>query len=204
MGSIQRQRVVWTGFTGSPGLSTFYFADAATAQAALHAFMASVALVLPSIVRLQIEPGGDVIDETTGALTGIWAGSAQAVIPGNPAGGAYAAPVGALIRWETLAIRSGSRLRGRTYLVPAASSVFDTNGTMESGALATLVTAAGDFIGSVTPNLVVWQRPRGAQVAYVDGRGIPHKAVSGRGGSSAPVILSSVPDEAVVLRSRRD
>ena len=46
--------------------------------------------------------------------------------------------------------------------------------------------------------------PRAATVAYTDGRGIPHKALAGRLGSSGVVISSSVGDKPVVLRSRRD
>lgn len=204
MTAIQRQRVVWTGFPGGPGLSTFYFADAASSQGDLHAFLTAVSGSLPNDVTLTIQPGGDVIEDTTGALTAVWAGTFQAPI--TPAGSVigYAAPVGMLHRWETLTIRAGSRLRGRTYLVPVRSDAYQDDGTILSAVLAGQVGAASTFVGAVTPNLLVWQRPRAASAAYVDGHGKSHKALASRLGSSAVVVTSSMPDKVVVLRSRRD
>ena len=204
MTAMQRQRVVWTGFKGAPGLTTFYFNDAAASQGAVHNFWSAMAVLLPSVVTISIEPGGDVIEDTTGALTGVWAGSLQAPIVGGAVGGVYSAPAGLLVRWETLVIRSGSRLRGRTFVVPVVTGAYQSDGTLEPASLAAAQLAASDFVGAVTPNMLVWQRPRVARAASVNGYGKPSKALAGRAGSSGVVVQSSVPDEAVVLRSRRD
>lgn len=204
MAAIQRQRVVWTGFPGSPGLSTFYFTDAAPQQGALRAFLAAVAGSLPNDVTLTLQPGGDVIEDSTGVITGVWAGTLQTPITPTGSAVGYAAPVGMLHRWETLKIVGGRRLRGRTYLVPARGDAYQSDGSLLDTVLAGQLGASSAFIASVTPNLLVWQRPRAARTAYVDGRGIPHKAVSGRLGTSAVVVTASMPDKVVVLRSRRD
>lgn len=204
MTAMQRQRVVWSGFVGAPGVSTFYFTDAAAHQDDLHAFLTALANKIAVDVVLHIEPGGDVIDDSNGTLTGVWAGGVTADVHGAAGTAPYAAPAGFLVRWETATIVSGSRLRGRTYFVPSATGCFAVDGSIDGAVLPQIVAAASDFVGAVTPDLLVWQRPRVAQVAYVDGKGKPHKALSGRPGSSAPVIQSSVPDEVVVLRSRRD
>ena len=204
MTAIQRQRVVWSGMPGGPGLSTFYFSDAAAAQGALHTFLEALKGALPQDVTLTMEPGGDVIEDTNGALTAVWAGTLQTPSQGTANTSGYAAASGFLIRWETLRIVSGSRLRGRTYVVPAEGALFGTNGQLSTSDAAGWGAAANDFVGAVTPNLVVWQRPRSATVAYTDGRGIPHKALAGRLGSSGIVVSASVPVKGVVLRSRRD
>lgn len=204
MADIFRQRVVWSGFAGGPGLSTFYFAVPGSHSDELHAFLTAVAVFLPSDVHLHIEPGGDVIDPATGSLTGAWAGTPQLDVVGVGEG-AYAAPVGFLTRWETTTIAGGSRLRGRTYFVPCVSSAFEgVNGSLTSGALAIMLAAAVAFVGAVTPNLLVWQRPRAARVAFSDGTGRNHKAVTARDGSIGVVNTASIPDLAAVLRTRRD
>lgn len=204
MALLQRQRVVWSGFPGGPGLSTFYFTDAAARQADLHSLLTSLTANLPTAVKLHIEPGGDIISDTDGRLTGVWAGTLQADVVGTGGNQQYAAPVGFMIRWESLTINAGRRLRGRTFFVPGAFGDFAGDGQMASTVVTQISAAASAFVGAVTPNLLVWQRPRLATVAYVDGKGIPRKGHSARPGSSAVVVTSSVPGKVVVLRSRRD
>ena len=119
MTSIQRQRVVWTGFPGGPGLSTFYFTDAAASQSALRTFLSDMTLYLPPDVFMHVEPGGDVIDDATGVLTSVWAGTLLADLVGTGDASGYSCVSGFITRWETIAILAGRRLHGRTYFVPA-------------------------------------------------------------------------------------
>lgn len=204
MTDIQRQRIVWTGFPGGPGLTTLYFDDAAAAQDAVRDWLGAMGTTLPSDVTLTMQPGGDVISAENGALTAVWAGTVHPPVVGSAPSSVHAAPAGYLVRWETATIVAGSRLRGRSYIVPCSATMFGTDGTLDEGAMVGIIAATAGFVGAVTPNLVVWQRPRVARAAYTDGYGRPHKALSGRAGSKAPVISSSIPDEAVVLRTRRD
>lgn len=185
-------------------MTTLYFADGAAAHDALETFLTGLASYLPDTVSVQAQAGGDVIEDTSGALTAVWAGTATDPHPGVGGTLPYAAPTGILLRWETLAIRAGSRLRGRSYIVPVVGNAFSASGSLTAQTMSDLGGLAAQLIGAVTPNMLVWQRPRKATAAYTDGRGIPHKALSGRLGSSAVVVTSSIPNEAVVLRSRRD
>ena len=98
MTQIQRQRVVWSGFKGGPGLSTFYFTDAASSQAALHDFFTGMLGSIPPDVHLHIEPGGDVLDDTNGTLLGVWAGTLQADMQGGAPDAPYAGPADCLVR----------------------------------------------------------------------------------------------------------
>lgn len=204
MTQIQRQRLVWTGFPGAPGVTTLYFGDAASAQSAVHDWLVAIQSWLPPDVHITLQPGGDVIEDTNGALSAVWAGTVKPEVQGTAGFPEYSAPSGALTRWETLAIRGGHRLRGRSYLVPLTRIAYAPDGALAAAAVAALAAAANALVGAVTPNMLVWQRPRVARAAYTDGRGIPHKALSGRLGSSAPVVTASVATKAVVLRSRRD
>ena len=122
MTAMQRQRVVWTGFKGAPGLTTFYFNDAAASQGAVHNFWSAMAVLLPSVVTISIEPGGDVIEDTTGALTGVWAGSLQAPIVGGAVAGVYSAPAGLPGRVGTPLTTSASRLQCRPSAAPRVSA----------------------------------------------------------------------------------
>lgn len=203
MANIFRQRVVWSGFPGGPGLSTFYFSEFPVPQFALHDLFVSLATFLPADVTLTLQPGGDVIESSTGTLTGSWAGEVTAPVVGTQTG-VYSAPTGFMVRWETATVRDGSRLRGRTYFVPSGTTAYQADGSIAAQAIVDLSAAASTFVGAVTPALLVWQRPRAARSAFTDGKGIAHKAVQARTGSTAPVIGSSVPDLAVVMRSRRD
>jgi hypothetical protein len=92
-----------------------------------------------------------------------------------------------MIRYETGSILDGRRLIGRTYLVPCSGTIFDADGTISGGDLADLRLAVDDMIASMDGTLVVWHRPKGS-----------------RAGGYTAVNAATVPDEAVVLRSRRD
>ena len=203
MTAIQRQRAIWTGFPGAPGVSTFFFVDAAAHQAGLHTFFANIATLLPNDVTITIEANGDTIESTTGALTGGWNGIAPAVVNGS-GGVSYAAPAGAMVKWETGVILFGHRVRGRTYIVPVPTPYMQSDGSLTSGFLSGFNAAAVALPGAVIGNMLVWTRPRAATPAWTDVRGRVHPARAGRTGASSVVTTASTPDKFVVLRSRRD
>lgn len=203
MSAIQRQRAIWTGFPGAPGVSTFFFTDAAAHQAGLHTFFANISTLLPNDVTITIEANGDTIESTTGALTGGWTGVAPAVVNGS-GGTTYAAPAGALVKWETGVILFGHRVRGRTFIVPVPSPYMQSDGSLTAGFLGGFNAAAVALPGAVLGNMLVWTRPRVATPAWTDVRGRVHPAKAGRAGSSSVVTTASTPDKFVVLRSRRD
>lgn len=203
MVELQRQRVLWTGFPGGPGISTFYFTDAALHQGALKTFMDGMAIALPGNTTVQLETGGDTIESTTGLLTGGWTGTAQAGATGGWTGG-YSPPSGCMVTWFTSGITGGRRLKGRTFFVPLADNNYQSDGTIMASFRTAVTASANTLIAAHPANMKVFQRPRAAQVAYTDGKGHTHKAITARVGGFDAVVSGAASVKVVTLRSRRD
>lgn len=193
---ISRIRAIWTGFPGGPGVSTFYSLGPATDIPLIHGFFDAIQSILPADVTVQVEGTGDVIDETTGELTGAWSADTPAPVAGTDAG-KYAAPTGFVVIWETGVVMDGTRLRGKTYVVPAAATMFAPDGSIDSETLTYLRGAAAGL--AAENQLVIWHRPRAARAA--DGS---RPAVTARAGGYASVSGATVHDFAAILTSRRD
>ena len=106
---------------------------------------------------------------------------------GTGAGG-YSAASGFEISWITPAFRNGRIVRGRSFIVPASITSYDSNGTLSASCISTALAAAQAAITLQNATLVVYSRPTTAN---------PTPAVSS-------VDQVQVPDKVVVLRSRRD
>ena len=198
MTTLNRVRVALTGFPGAPGVNTFYFLDVATAIESLNRFYTSIQSFMPNDVHVNVQRAGDTIEDTTGALTGSWLGGVtNPIVMGSTA--VYAGPAGIMVGWETGVVADGHRVRGRTFLVPGASNIYDVDGTILTSALAPLQAAATQLVLEQSSSFVIWHRPRLARVATAT-----RKALSAHAGSHALVTTSRVPDKVVVLRSRRD
>ena len=198
MTTLYRTRVQWNGFPGSPGVSTFYGLVDTGMVGNLHTFLTALTSLLPSEVHLHIENSGDALEDTTGVLTGAWAADSVADVVGS-GDNHYPAPVGFNVDWNSTAILDGHRLKGRTYFVPGAGGIYDTDGTILSGVLTTIQTAADGFLAAESGNLAIWHRPRAARAADAT-----HLAVTARAGGHGVVTTCSARDKTVVLRSRRD
>lgn len=198
MTSLNRVRVGWSGFPGAPGVSTFYFLDVATAVASLVTLFTALRPNCPTDVTWRVESAGDIIEDTTGVITGAWGADPVSDITGS-ASGTYSAPSGGMIGWETATILDGRRLRGRTFIVPLAGSQYDSSGSLTADAYNGMGDSAIAFLVEQSSSFVLWHRPRVAHAA--DGS---RPAVTARTGGHGLVTTSRVPDKAVVLRSRRD
>lgn len=200
MGRIIRIRVNWTGFIGSPGYSNFYFepvpeGDAITqamvdaAHLKVQAWMISFKAFLPAVATISVDPDVAELDESTGEIMGFWTIAAPTVQVGGVAG-LFVAGAGLCISWGTQGVRKGRRVRGRTFVVPLGGTVYDTDGTIHPGSLATMRTAAtalhGDSNGC---RLVVYARTP--------------KAIIPDGGAY-DVVTASIKDKVAFLSSRRD
>jgi hypothetical protein len=201
MATMMKIKARWSGFSGAPGYSVFYFRDfassgwtptqATAAAAKVRTFFDSFKLFLPAVVTVTVEPDVEIIEETTGELTDVLTATVGAAITGlaSPTE-KYAAPVGAVVSWRTATVKNGRRIRGRTFLVPLSSGAFDTNGTLTSSAQTTISAAALALRDATSDaDLGIWARP----------------APGGLGGGEWAVVAShAVPDMGAVLRSRRD
>lgn len=198
MATLTRIRATWTGFSGGPGVSTFYSLGSISAVPDIRALFLGLATYLPTDVQIQVENVGDLINDVNGELTGAW--SVDPVLPVNGTSpGPYAAPVGVMAKWTTATILDGHRVAGRTFIVPVEGGFFSPDGTPNTDDLNALRGVVSTYFAAAVGDLVVWHRPRVAKAATAY-----HPAVTARAGGSGVVVACNVPDKAVVLRSRRD
>ena len=158
--SLNRVLVAWdgTGVVG-PGLSTFYYAGAMTGNpAALSTFFNAIKSVIPAGLTITVPSSGDVLDESTGELTGAWSQSGGSTIATTGTAN-FAQGVGARCVWNTANVHLGRRVRGSTFIVPLVSSAYDSGGLVGTTVVSTLQTAADALVTSTTSTWRIWSRP---------------------------------------------
>lgn len=198
MVALARVRVALTGFPGAPGVATFYGLDGGVLAADLQTFFSTAGTLFMSDVTIQVPPGGDVIEDTTGVITGSWTGGVFPAQHGTGAGN-YAAPAGVLVEWLTATILDGKRVRGRTFIVPVSLANYTPAGQVDATVVANLTTN-GNTLATFSPgNFVIWHRPRLARAAT-----LKLKALTAHAGGHAVVTGTRVDPKVTVLRSRRD
>lgn len=184
-------KAVWTGWAGGPGYSTFHGGggDAASAQNlynAVYTFFDAISNLVPSSITVTVVPTYRVLDAASGSLISqgnVGAPSAGIVGTGNAA---FAALVGMCVNWQT-GVSAGKKLRvGRTYLIPLTAFIWATDGTVNDSVVTQVLGAATTYAATSDAQPVVWKRPR-----------------NGAGGVVSPITGARVPDEGVVMRSRR-
>lgn len=207
---MYRTKSVWSGGVGLPGYTNFYWSSVgdngatvpADALTNTVAFWEAIKGVLPPNIRIDVDNNVDVLDAVTGELTGIITRTEGGNITpaANSALEGYSAPSGACITWATAGFVAGHRVRGRTFLVPLSKAVFDSQGSIQTGNLDTIRSAAlGLYTLGVTGTAVmeIWHRPRKAKPLAVP-------PVVAAPGAEFAVTGHSVADKAAVLTSRRD
>lgn len=186
MATVRRIEVVWSGLNGLPGVSVIHSLDSVTgALAAIRAFFLACQSVFPSGLTFSFPASGDTFESTTGVLVGGWSDTAVATVPASGAV-AYAAGVGAFVKWNTGAIVGGRRLKGRTFMAPLGNDRYDGSGTIVDGSVTTMQTAANTLVATGVMN--VWHRPT---------------SVGAADGALHVVTSATVPDKVTALRSRR-
>lgn len=183
MAEVNQYRCQWDGLRGMPGVSTFYSSglDPTALQAKLVTFFTAIKQYIPNGMTITVPNSGSIVNVETGQNTGLWSAGTPTIIAGTHAG-AYAAPSGFVVNWNTSVFRSGRRVRGKTFIVPAGIAIYDTDGSMGTTQLTPIRAAAANVPGGTTP-LVVYSR---------------------KTASVATCTTADVPDKVVVLRSRRD
>jgi hypothetical protein len=204
---IMRVKAVSTGFTGGPGFSQFYFAVAVYPLNGAAAVLAcnrvrdaytAIKSQFPPLWSISVDPAVETLDPSSGTLTGVLSGAGSTVVGSSGSAGFKASPVGMLTQWITGDVADGHLVRGRTFHVPLANALNDNAGVPGTGAVAGIQPfgVAMTSPGATDCIFGVWHRPRQAKA------GPP--PVSFRPGSFHSVTGSAVPNEFVVLRSRRD
>ena len=191
-----RIKSVGTGWTGGPGLTTFYMdSGIATIDAAMangvtgrvRAYFDALKVYTTSAITWQVDPVVDIVDDEDGSLAGqVVASSAPSAVVGTGAGVIGPAFVCAVGKMRTNVFSGGRRIQGRTFYGPLAQAYTDS-ATPEGGltaAQATGLTAVLTAAGG--PTLVVWHRPKGAAPGFM-----------------APVLTVSSSSVFGILKSRR-
>ncbi len=170
--AMYRVRVRTQGWTGSPGLNTFYFDDTAGGGATNALAVAArvrgafdvVKSVFPTTWFALTQGQVDRIDEATGDLVGSYSVAAPAIVQGTAATTFFGpSPTMSGLILDTGTIVNGRRLKGHANLGPVAASF--TNFETPPTSLATAVNAFGVALIGATPPLatapcVVWRRPK--------------------------------------------
>lgn len=194
MTDIQRIRVAITGFPGAPGVATFFAsATDTTAVAALATYYGAVKGFHPGGVSFDIPGTGDLIDDATGTITGVWTQSGSATQTSATPANIYIAGACFRTRWVTGGIVHGRRVTGTTFLGPILASSFENDGSPLGTSLTTVRAAAVALVAAA--DLYIWSRP------YQNKGG--SDPIPTRAGSSHLVIGTTTPDLTSGLRSRR-
>lgn len=194
MTSLHRVVLAWSGapVVGS-AVTVLHFDGSNQSAPPVAGILTAMQNLIPALannVTVTLPGSGDTIDDRTGALTGVWAGSGSGSITGA-GGSASAAGVGACIGWTTGGIVNGKKgprkLRGRTFIVPLHNACYEANGTLVQGTLNNLTAFASALLAAGP--LGVWHRPT---------------TPGGSDGNSYSVLSSKVRDKVAYLSSRRD
>jgi hypothetical protein len=199
--------MVSNGWSGGPGVNTFYFVGetedqtaALIALARVHTLFESLIGIYPRGVSHTLTPEVDQVDSFTGNVTDVFPGEVSTVIQSTVSATEMApTAIAALGTFKTNTFTAGKRMKGRAFFSPLGSGSLDALGTLNDGTrtgIANALTAMIDS-GSTTVDWVVWQRPRKANSGTAGN-------LPARAGKTAVVVSASCNDKLAVLRSRRD
>lgn len=190
MTALAQIKVAWSG-AGVVGNSTSTFYSYTTGGAlpqtanGLTTFFNAIKGLISSGITITVPQAGQTYDDVTGQLVGSWGGPAQAPVAGTAAGAQQSAS-GASVEWITGVILRRHLLVGRTFLVPLASSAFNSSGVLSPASVTTIASAAAGLASLQSAR--IWSRPSVAN-SHVGGSGV--------------IISASVKNLNAVLRSRR-
>jgi hypothetical protein len=201
MATMNRVRVGWSGWAGQPGLTTFFLADGRLDVTPIKNFFTAMASYVPNQVVWTIPSLGDKIQDLDGAIGGSWVGTGGGQVNATGASTGYPASAGFCIDWKTGTIVNRRRIQGRSFFVPGATAIYQSDGSIIEATRTAIQAAATTLITTLGTDFLVWSRPVVAPVPNPPLGDPGH--VTPRDGSSGPVVASFVPDIAAVLRSRR-
>lgn len=183
--------ITWSGFPGAPGYSVFYAIHGTTGHLdIINAWFTAQRNLIPINVKVTFPSSGRVIDASNGDQVNVWSATPPPTNQGTETG-KYSAPTGIVTTWNTSTIHFGKMVKGRTFTVPVAGLVFDTDGSLTTTYRQNFQDAANALVASSDEAMCIWSRPR------TDKPGFPDN------GASCPITSAVVPDKAAVLRSRR-
>lgn len=197
---IAKVTVKWTGFTGAPGYTNFFFndfTDGAITQAIVDGalartdtFVSNWESSVPAAVKLQVDNIVQIINVPDGKMTRFMTGPAKTLRTGSGTG-VYSAASGMCFNWYTNGVRNGRRVRGRTFVVPVAGSALGADGSLDDTKVSGLRTVAAAFFAPGANQGLPGVYARPTAPGATDGAWFGTQSVT-------------LPDKVAVLRSRRD
>jgi len=200
-----RIRTVLAGWTGGPGLNTFYFQEPGTISqptdgvavcGRVRAFWNAVGPYFPAAMTAQVQGTIDTIDPATGQITWQDSVTAPAVVTGTSGTNFLPTQCMILLKLGTSQFVNGRRVVGRSFLGPIGRLVSEA--ATPANVVVTAITTAGTTMKGTAPpyEQVVWHRPVytgpvGARVLVTPG-------------SAHAVTAVTVGTKYASLRSRRD
>lgn len=169
------------------GVSTFYFDNGISSGLAGHikAFFTAVKATFPTGITWTIPNSGDLLDSTTGLLTGGFVTTGGGTETSGGTGSNFAQGVGGRIVWNTDGIFKGRRVRGATFMCPLVIDYFEGANAISSVATSNWATAAASLL-TAQPTMCVFSRPSGGVAGEVN-----------------VIASATIPDKVSWLRSRR-
>lgn len=208
--TIYRLRALLGGWTGGPGVTTFWLSKEAGADqeslsiaaAELANFYTAIDTLILGGVTMDVDPVVDELDPATGALLEAhpivapdsWLSTGGSSFTSRATQIVARLQTGGIVQHEGPPVRS-RRLQGRHFHGPLASSALDANGQVTIAASDILTGAYQALLPALDNALCVWHRP-----VQVQKPGGPAPTV----GLAAPVTAVTVMGRPGVLRSRRD
>jgi hypothetical protein len=182
--SMLRVRTVLSGFTGGPGLNTFYFltdtspgtSDADAVLGRVRGLFAAINANFPPSMQADTSEVVDVLADVDGSLLDSLVGTPASPVVGTSSVllGADQAMVG--IRIGTATIISGRRVSGRSFVGPLRQDAF-VDGNLGSGTESTFQDGIDALlVGDSLHPLCVWHRPSGPGAG--DGQAVPNSTVT--------------------------
>jgi hypothetical protein len=208
MVDIMRVKTVLSGFSGGPGFNQLYFGVASQPPTGASAVLATTRVkdawtaartLFPGSWTATVDAAVDTVQISDGTITGALAGAPFTITGNAGAGSDYGpSPSGLLVEYRTGGVVNSHHVRGRSFLVPLASNTLGTAGKPTSTAMTVAAAFATALLNTAGADcfLGIWARPFTPKPGDTT-----HPA---RAGSFHAVTVSSVPNEFVVLRSRRD
>lgn len=182
---MYRVRTVFTGVTGSPWVSTAFFAEGAgsaqQAATAVGAFWNAADALMEASVSWTTLADVEGVNAANGQVHSVFS---TTPVTGSGAAATTGLPTAAqgLVRWRTGVYVNGREIRGR-WFIPGIATGNNNDGAPSATMVSTLNTAASTLIGDANSVLEIWSRANG---------------------SSADVTSGTTWSQFAVLRSRRD
>lgn len=197
MADLYRFRAVLNGFTGAPGLNTFYFrsesvvsaGDLNDTAALIKAVYADLATDLVPGLTMDVESEVAVLNDANGVIH-----DAKVITPPSQfmavAGGNIMSRSTMLVaRFKTDLFVNGRRLQGKHFLGPCSSAAIASNGDVAGSTITSVNGAYDGLLDILGLRLAVWHRPTAPGLAD---------------GSSGHVQQVSCMPKPGILSSRRD